>query len=268
MLDDFFVRALLAGVGTAAVTGPLGCFIVWRRMAFFGSTMAHSALLGVALGFLVDIEPILGVIAVSVTIAILLVLLQEKEWMTSDALLGIMAHAALALGLVVISQMAWLRLDLFGYLFGDILAVTAADVLWIYGAGAFVLALLAVIWRPLLAVSVQEDLAAAEGVPTFAVRLAFMLLIAVVISLAMKVVGILLIVSLLVIPAATARAFARSPEGMALIAAVVGAVAVVLGLFGSLEFDTPAGPSIVVAGALLFALGLWPALRPADRPRD
>jgi zinc transport system permease protein len=257
-LDDFFVRAIVAGVGVAIVAGPLGCFIVWRRMAYFGDTMAHSALLGVALGFLSGVHLTIGVVVVTILIAILLLSLQQRPWLSSDTLLGILSHSALSLGLVAIGLMAWLRLDLMSYLFGDILAVTWADILWIYGGGAVILGLLAMIWRPLLASTVHEDLARAEGVPAFKVKMVFMLLIALVIALAMKLVGILLITSLLIIPAAAARRFAGNPEQMAVIASMVGAAAVILGLEGSLWLDTPSGPSIVVATAVLFAISLLP----------
>jgi zinc transport system permease protein len=261
MLDDFLVRAMVAGVGVAGVAGPLGCFVVWRRMAYFGDAMAHSALLGVALGFLLAIDLTLGVVAVTTLTAFLLVALQRRPWLAGDTLLGILSHASLSLGLVAIGLMAWLRLDLLGYLFGDILAVTAADVAWIYGGGAVVLAALLAIWRPLLAATVDEDLARAEGMPVARVRMLFMVLIALVVALAMKLVGILLITSLLIIPAAAARRFARTPEQMAAIASAIGAAAVVLGLQASLRLDTPSGPSIVVAAALLFALTLLPFRR-------
>jgi zinc transport system permease protein len=258
MMDDFLLRAVIAGLGVACVSGPLGCFIIWRRMAYFGDTMAHSALLGVAVGFLAGIDVTVGVIGVSVLVAILLVSLQRTRWLATDTLLGILSHTALSFGLVAIGLMAWLRLDLFTYLFGDILAVTMDDVVAIWAGGAVVLAILCAIWRPLLAATVHEDLARAEGVPALPVRLAFMLIIAAVIALAMKIVGILLITSLLIIPAAAARRFASTPEGMAIIAAFIGMVAVVCGLFASLDLDTPAGPSIVAAAAILFALSLIP----------
>jgi len=255
MLDDFFIRALVAGVGIALITGPFGCFIVWRRMAYFGDTMAHSALLGVALAFLLDINVMIGVFGVAATGAVVLVLLERQRTLSTDALLGILAHSTLALGLVMVSFMAWLRIDLLGYLFGDILAVSVSDITVIYGGGAMVLLLLSRIWRPLLAGTVSEEIAAAEGLRPERARLAFMFLMAAVIAIAMKVVGILLITSLLIIPAATARRFAGGPERMAVIASLTGVVAVVGGLLGSLEFDTPSGPSIVVAALLLFILG-------------
>lgn len=268
MLDDFFIRALLAGVGIAAVAGPMGCFIVWRRMAYFGDTMAHSALLGVALALLLDINIMVGVFGVATMGAIALVLLQRKAVLSTDALLGILSHSTLALGLVLVALMAWLRIDLLSYLFGDILSVGREDLWVVYGGGAMVLACLIKIWRPLLAGTVNEELAAAEGMKPERHRLAFMILMAAVIAIAMKIVGVLLITSLLIIPAATARRFAKSPEQMALLAAVIGIIAVGAGLMGSMELNTPSGPSIVVAALLLFLTSLLRFVKRAESKRD
>lgn len=256
MIDDFLWRALLGGVGVALVAGPLGSFVVWRRMAYFGDSLAHSALLGVALGFLLGIDLQIGVIATCVALALILVALQQQRRLATDTLLGILSHSALSLGLVAVSFAQTLRIDLMGYLFGDILAVGLTDLAWIYGGGAAALAVLVAIWRPLLAMTVHEELARAEGVPVIAIRLVFMLAIAVTIAIAMKIIGILLITSLLIIPAATARRFARTPEQMAALASLTGCLAVVGGLAASLRFDTPSGPSVVVAAAALFLLSL------------
>lgn len=253
-MDDFIFRALLGGMAVALVAGPLGAFVVWRRLAYFGDTLSHSALLGVALGYLFAISLDLTVIAVCTTLAVLLVFLQHQRRLASDTLLGILAHSALSLGIVAVAFLEGVRVDLMGYLFGDILAVTPAELLWIFGGGLVSLLLLAVLWRPLLAMTVHEDLARVEGVPVTWVNLGFMLLIAVVIAVAMKVVGILLITSLMIIPAATARRLAATPEQMAVLAGVLGALAVAGGVAGSLQWDTPTGPSIVVAAAALFAL--------------
>ncbi len=253
-MDDFLLRALLGGVGVALAAGPLGSFIVWRRMAYFGDTLAHSGLLGVALGVLLGANPGLTVMMVCLLLAVLLVLLGRQRRLASDTLLGILSHTALSLGIVALAFLETVRVDLVGYLFGDILAVGATDLYWIWGGGLLALSLLAVLWRPLLSMTVHEELARVEGVPVFAIRLVFMMLIAVVIAVAMKVVGILLITSLMIIPAATARRFARTPETMAGLACVLGCVAVGLGLWASLRWDTPTGPSMVVAAASLFLL--------------
>lgn len=252
ILEPFVIRALLGGLGVALVSGPLGCFVVWRRMAYFGDSLAHGALLGVALGTALGVDLNVGILAVFVAFAALLVYLQGRRGLATDTLLGILSHAALSLGLIAISFMEGLRIDLLGYLFGDILAVRWVDLIWIYGGGALALAVLAVVWHDLLAITLHEELALAEGVPVGRVRLVFMLLIALVIVIAMKVVGILLVTALLIIPAAVARRFSRSPEQMAALAALAGSVAVLAGLGASMAWDTPSGPSVVAVAALMF----------------
>ena len=201
---EFLQRALLAGLGVAAVAGPLGCFVVWRRMAYFGTSLSHNAFLGIALGILLGIDPMFGIAVAAVAVALLLVLLQRQRRLADDTLLGILAHGGMALGLVAISFLEGVRVDLLTYLFGDVLAVGWREIAWIYGAAAVMLVLLALLWRPLLMVSVHPELAAAEGIPVLPVRLAFMLMLAVLVAIAMKVVGVLLITSMLIVPAAGA----------------------------------------------------------------
>ena len=261
MLDDFFTRAVLGGIGVALVAGPIGCFIIWRRLAYFGDTLSHSALLGIALALLLELNIIVTVFVVSVGVAFLLLLLQRRASLSSDALLGLLSHSSLALGLVILAFMSWVRVDLMGFLFGDILAVTRFDLAVIWGGGAVILGLLAIIWRPLFAATINADLATAEGARPDIFNMIFMVIISAVIAVAMKLVGVLLITALLIIPAASARRLAASPEQMAVGAAVVGAVAVLVGLNGSLRFDTPAGPSIVVAAMICFILSVLPILR-------
>jgi zinc transport system permease protein len=258
VLDDFFTRALLAGFGVAAVAGPLGCFIVWRRLAYFGDTLSHAALLGVALAFLLEVNITLAVFAVCLMVSLALLVLQRQATLSADALLGLLAHSSLALGLVALAFMSWVRVDLMGFLFGDILAVSVTDLVVIYFGGAAVLAVLAVIWRPLFAVTVSPEIAQAEGIDADRHNLVFMLLMASVIAIAMKIVGVLLITALLIIPAATARRLSATPEQMAFISVFAGIAAVAAGLFGSLEWDTPSGPSIVVAALILFVIVSMP----------
>jgi zinc transport system permease protein len=260
MLDDFLTRAAVAGVGAAVLAAPLGCFVVWRRMAYFGETVAYSGLLGVALGFLLGIDLTLGVIATAIAMALLLTGFQTQRAIPYDTLLGILAHVALAAGVIAASFAGGARLDLMGYLFGDILAVSKADIAWIWGGAAAVLAALFFLWRPLLAVTVNEELAAAEGVPVRRTETAFILLIAVTVALAMKVIGILLITSLMIFPTAVARPFSKTPEQMAALAGVAAAAAVLGGLYLSLRLDTAAGPSIVLALAALFFFVAAPVL--------
>lgn len=229
-MPDFLLNALLAGLALALVAGPLGSFVVWRRMAYFGDTLSHAALFGVALGLMLDVNLTLAVTVGCVLLALLLVTLQQRQPLASDTLLGILAHSTLSLGLVSLSFMKDVRVDLMGYLFGDLLAVGPSDLAWIMGGSALVLLMLIPLWRPLLAITVHEELAKVEGLPVAGIRLALMLLIAVVIAVAMKIVGVLLITSLLIIPAAAAQRHARTPEQMAFGASLLGIVAVCLGL--------------------------------------
>ena len=255
-MPDFVLFALVAGIGVAIVMGATGVFVVWRRMAYFGDTLAHSALLGVALGFLLGIDVNIGIVGVCLIVAVGMVFLRRQRQLAEDTLLGILAHSSLALGLVSISFVAALRVDLMGYLFGDILAVSPADIAWIYGGGAAALAALAFLWRDLIAITVHEDLARIEGVKVLRTQIVFMTLFALVIAMAMKVVGILLVTALLIIPAAAARRFARTPEQMAVFAALAGSLAVAAGLQGSLLWDLPSGPAIVCAAALIYVVSI------------
>lgn len=258
MLDDFFTRALIAGAGVALVAGPLGCFIVWRRLAYFGDTLSHAALLGVALAFLFEVNITIAVFGVSICVSLALLLLQKRATLSSDAILGLLSHSALAIGLVALAFMTWVRVDLMGFLFGDILAVTRADLAVIWAGGALVLLVLVLVWRSLFAATVNFELAQAEGMQPERANVIFMLLMAAVIAISMKIVGVLLITALLIIPTAAARRFSSGPEQMAVLAALIGVVGVFAGLFGSLEWDTPAGPSIVVAALGLFIISLVP----------
>jgi zinc transport system permease protein len=258
MLDDFFTRAVIAGTGVALVAGPLGCFIVWRRLAYFGDTLSHAALLGVALAFLFEINITLAVFGVSICVSLALLLLQKRATLSSDALLGLLSHSALAIGLVALAFMTWVRVDLMGFLFGDILAVTPTDIAVVWAGGAIVLFILVLIWRSLFAATVNIELAQAEGMNPERANIIFMLLMAAVIAISMKIVGVLLITALLIIPAAAERRFSSGPEQMAILAALIGVGGVFGGLFGSLEWDTPAGPSIVVAALGLFVISVLP----------
>ncbi len=253
-MDDFLLRALLAGLGVAVVAGPFGCFVLWRRMAYVGETLAHTALFGVALGLLLEVGLIFGMIGTVALAALLLGLAQRNKRLGSDALLGILASFSLAAGVILVSFAGSARIDLFSFLFGDILAVRPVDLVAIYVTAAVGLGVLALLWRPMLAATLHEELARIDGVRVDLINLLLMLLMALVIAVAGRMVGILLVVALLVIPAATARRFAATPERMAVLAALVGIVAVAAGLWGSFAWDTPTGPSMVVAASVLCLL--------------
>lgn len=255
-MADFLINATLAGIAVALVAGPLGSFAVWRRMAYFGDTLAHSALLGITFGLLLGVNLNLAVAVGCLLLALILVSMQNNRFLATDTLLGILSHSTLALGLVCVSLFSETRIDLLAYLFGDILSVNTLDLVTIWIVSLLVIGALIWLWRPLLAITVHEELAHVEGIPVNKVRTALMLLMALVIAIAMKVVGVLLITALLIIPAAASRRLTHSPESMALVASLIGSLSVCLGITASYLWDSPAGPSIVLSSTLLYILCL------------
>ena len=254
--DPFVLRALAAGTGLAVVAAPLGCIVVWRRMAYVGETLAQASLLGVALGLALHINLTLAVIFAAVAAALILIAAGQQKLLALDSTLGLMHHAALALAVISIALLKGPSIDLMSYLFGDIFAVTTADIYWIFFGGAAVLALTLWLWRPLVRLSLHEDLATAEGVDPVLSRGLFDIMLAVTIAVAMKIVGILLVMAFLIVPAVAARPLADTPDRMALIAALVAVTAVFAGIFLSSQFDTPGGPSIVLVMTVLAAFSL------------
>lgn len=253
LLDDFFVRAALAGLGVALAAAPLGCFVVWRRMAYFGDATAHAAILGVALALAFSVSVFTGVLAVALGVALAVSGLSGRG-VAVDTLLGVLAHSALAIGLVAVSFVQGVRVDLMAYLFGDILAVDRADLAVIWGGALVVLALMAWRWSALLTATLGEDLAHAAGIDPRRERIVLTLALALVVAVAIKVVGALLISAMLIIPAAAARPFASTPERMAVAAVAIGALSALGGLETAFIVDTPAGPTIVCVAAAIFAL--------------
>lgn len=251
---ELFWPALTAGLLVALVAGPLGSLLVWRRLAYFGDSLSHAALLGVGLSLLLSIPGWVGISLVCVVVALLLGLLLKQPELASDTLLTILATSALSLGLIVIGFVDGIRVDLMAYLFGDLLSLSPQDLPILLAGTAFVLALLFWQWRGLVLASINEEMAAIDGVPVARLRFLLLILLALTVTAAMKVVGVLLITALLIIPAAAARRLSRTPEQMAVFATLIGMLAVCTGLAGSLQWDLPLGPAIVVSAALCFVL--------------
>ena len=258
MFDDFIVRAFAAGIGLAFITGPLGCFIVWRRLSYFGDTIAHSALLGVVIAYALDFNLIIAVFVVSCLLALSLLFLQRRTNLPDDALLGLLAHSVLAIGLVLLGILSFIRIDLMGLLFGDILSVNVTDLLFVWIGGSIVLIVLILIWRPLFAGTVNLELAKAEGLNPDLANAIFTLLIASVIAISIKIVGILLITGLLIIPASASRNLSSTPIQMAIISSIIGVASVILGIQTSMIWNTPTGPTILTITLGVFILTLLP----------
>ena len=251
---DFVLYALAAGISLSLVAGPLGSFIVWRRMSYFGDTLAHSALLGIALSLITDSNPQLSIIICCLLFAFILTLLDRRPLLSTDALLGILAHSSLALGIVVLALADSVRVDLEAYLFGALLTIGNADLIWILLVSTVVAIVLYWFWNDFVSITIHAEIAEIEGANVKRLNLILVFLIAFTIAVSMKIVGVLLITSLLIIPPAAARSLASTPEQMAVKASLVGSISVVLGLISAFYFDVPVGPSIVVVATLIFLL--------------
>jgi zinc transport system permease protein len=252
-IDDFLWRAALGASLLAAACGPIGCFVLWRRLAYVGESVAHIGLLGAALGLLLGVNVLVGTAALAIVAALVMARASDRT-IPAGTYVGIIGHMGLALGFVVLATMETVRADLLGYLFGDVLALTGTDLIAIAAVSVGALAATALLWRPLLRTSAGGPIAAAEGKDSPLIQTAFLVLIAVLVAFGLKVVGALLIVALLIIPPAAARPLARTPEAMAILAALFGALAAPLGLAAAYAADAPAGPCMVLAAGVIFAL--------------
>lgn len=249
---ELLLPPLIVGIALCLITGPLGSFVVWRKMSYFGDTLSHAALLGIAFGFLLNINPFYAVIFITIILAIALVFLESQQKLAIDTLLGILAHSSLSLGVIVISLMKNIRIDLMGYLFGDLLSITFSDIYFMIAGIIIVGIILLINWNNFLYVTISEELAFSNGINVVKNKLLLTLVLALTIGLAMKFVGALIITSLLIIPAATARFYVKTPEQMAFIAVLIGSISVIGGLVFSAFYDTPTGPSVVVVNACMF----------------
>ena len=249
--DPFILRGILAGLAVAMISGLVGCFVVWRRMSYYGESIAHSSLLGVGLGILMGVGINLGIVFTCLLFGILFLWLQQSKLLSSDTLLGVLAHLALSIGIIVIS-MNRIKIDVHAFLFGDILAVTQNDLWGIYLAVLFVVIIICLNWSSLLLVTIDEDLAKAEGVNPLFINLLLTSILTIVVAVSIQIIGLLLITAMLIIPAATSRRLVNSPEKMAIVATLLGIISVILGIYLSVEIDAPSGPSIVVVSAVLF----------------
>ncbi len=253
MLDDFILRASLAGIGTALAAGPLGCFVVWKRIAYFGDATAHSAILGVAISLMFSISTVVGVLAAAIVMAIIVSTLAGRG-LAMDTLLGVAAHAGLAIGIVAVALSSPRAIDIEAYLFGDLLTVTRSDLVVVWCGAAVVLGLIIWRWSALLTATISSELARGDNINPEREQLILTLALAVLVAVSIKVVGVLLITAMLILPAAAARAFSNTPERMAMGAALVGVASVLLGLAASWQWDTPTGPTIVTVAVLFFAV--------------
>lgn len=255
-MEELLLRAVCAGLLVAVLTGPLGCFVVWQRMAYFGDTLAHSALLGVAISLYMEVPLGYGVLVCGIVIALALAWLHQHHALPMDTLLGILAHVALAGGVIVLGFVSHAHVDWLAYLFGDLLAVGWQDVQRMAIVTAVICTILLFCWRKLVIIAVDQEIAGVDGINVQVYRVILLVLMAATIATAIQVVGVLLVTALLIIPATTARNITRSPRQMAFAAIMIGCVATLAGIAASYNVDVSVGPAIVMAAFLMFSASL------------
>jgi len=252
LIPEFMLMALIGGIGLAIISAPLGVFMVWQRQSYFGATLAHSALLGISIGLVLQTDLTLSIIVVSMLVAAAIFAFSQYKQLSSDTLLGILAHSSLAFGLILISLQDDIQIDLMGYLFGDILSINTTDLALIGLTSLLILVFYLKHWQSLLNLTLNSELAQVEGIAVKSVQLQFVLLLAFMIALSMKIVGVLLVTSLLIIPAAAARRLSKSPEQMLGYSMLIGVISIITGLISSYHYDLPTGPAIVMCTTILF----------------
>lgn len=262
VLNDIVGRAILAGIGIAVPAAAIGCFLIWRRMAFFGDALGHTAVLGVALGAILQINIYCFIVVICLVVSLLLGRVSKRSYLPADIWLSIFSYGALAIGIMLMAKTPWLRLEPETILFGDILAIDYTDLITIYAAGAILAVLLFYFWRALIQLTVDEDLAAAAGINVGLFKTLFLFVMAIVTAVGLKTVGALMLPGLMIIPAITVSRSSNSPEQMILTAIIVSIAAVVIGITQSFYFDLLTGPSIVVASlSILIVTRLWQFLK-------
>ncbi|MEK9574835.1 MAG: metal ABC transporter permease [Gammaproteobacteria bacterium] len=250
-MEDLIYRVILAGVGVAIIAGILGCFVIWKRMSYFSESISHSALLGVALGVASGFGLQSGLLITAVIFAVIIAYMQNQDYFSNDAILGIFSHIALSLGVIVLSLQGD-RTDYFSLLFGDILSVNQGDIVWIYAILISIVSIMIIFWDKLLFVTLNACLAKAEGIQTFIFQTLIMIMIAMTVSVSVQIVGVLLITSMLLIPPAIGRVFSDAPLKMMIFSAFFAILAVIIGVIISLNYDIATGPAIVVVLGVLF----------------
>ena len=250
-LDDFLVRSVIAGLIMVAIAAPMGCLMVWQRLAFLSDTLGHAAVMGVGLGLLLEVTPVFGVLAVALLIVYSLNRVNSFNSALSETTLAIISHTGLAGGIILVGLLPAQSVNLEAILFGDLLATTRADLVRLLITTVVLLLLLLHHWRSFVAVSVSREIAQAEGIQVRKVQFLMYIMIALLVAVMMKVMGVLLIAAMLVIPTTSARLFSRSPEQMVAVSALYGLGALAGGIGSSFQFDWQTGPAIVVIATLL-----------------
>jgi zinc transport system permease protein len=251
MISPFLINALIGGFGIAALAGLLGSFVLWKNMSYFGDALSHSALLGITIGILLNFNLTFSVIVIAAAFAFAFT--HNSSRYSSDTTLGVLSYSALSLAILLTSY-SKIKIDLIGYLFGDILAIDITDIYYLVLCAVVASSWIYYNWDRLILLALSEELLKADGVNTKRLKLGFSLILALFIAISFKIVGILLITAMLIIPSATSLIISRSPLQMVVFSIIIGCVSVVMGITAAIQFDFPTGPSIILSSLMCFLI--------------
>ena len=254
MIDEFIINAIFCGIGIALISGLMGCFVVWKKMAYFGDSLGHSAVFGVGIGILLGANQDLAIIFTVISFAILFTYLQNKDFFSSDVILGILAHGALSIGIILLSISNNANFNLHALLFGDILAASEKQIYIIFVAAALIYCLIGYNWQALILNTISRDLAKSQNISNFKMDLLLTTIMALVVAISIKIIGALLITSMLIIPPSSAKRLVNNPKSMAVISTLIALLAVICGIALSYYFDIPSGPAIIMISFIIFIL--------------
>ena len=251
-MDNFILLAIISGIGIAFITGLLGCFVVWKKMAYFGESLGHSAVLGIGIGLLLGIGDNIAVLLVIITFSLIVTYLQNKEAFSNDLILAVLAHGLLSIGIILISINPDPNFNLHSFLFGDILTVSLNEIFLIFLSAIFIYLIILTNWKALLITIISKDLAKSQNINNFKIELLFTFTMALAVAISIKIIGALLITSMLIIPSSCAKQLVNNPKNMVIISIIISILSILIGILCSYYFDIPSGPAIILTSFSAF----------------
>ena len=250
IFDPLLLKLFFAGFGIAISAAVIGVFVLWKKMAYFSDAISHATIFGLAFAAIIEVMPIYGVIFCSIIFCLLMFYLAHQKFYSNDVVIGISSYILLALGLILIAVFS-VNVNLHLYLFGDLLVINNSDIFLIYFSLIIVLIAVFCGYKKMLMICINDDLAKISGIKTDKIQLQFLLLLAFLVAILVKIIGILLITSMLVMPAAIARIYAKNPLAMIILSIIFAIISVALGIISAFIFDLPIAAAIISLMAVI-----------------
>ncbi|MFT7086926.1 MAG: zinc transport system permease protein [Rickettsiales bacterium] len=255
MFEPLFIKALIAGIGVAIALAPIGVFVLWKKMAYFSDAISHSAIFGLAIATIIAVSPMYGIVLCAVIFCFLMFIIGKQNLYSIDSIIGITSATLLSIGMILLAFFPS-EIELEEYLFGDLLNLENYQITIIYAAAALVVLAISLWFKKLLLSTINPDLAKISGIKTENLELKFLLLTAIIVACLVKIVGIFLITSMMILPAAIGRNFSKTPTHMIFLSLAFAIFSIVGGLFFAVFFNLPSSPAIIGFSALILILSI------------